>query len=96
MWKPGGFALFANFGDAWSKAALGDTLVATTMYSVIAPVLAVLIGAAAGYAIVVLRLKRGFLWFVFIFGGTIFPLQMILMPLFSGYANSACTTPGSG
>ena len=88
VWKPAGFSLFANFGDAWSKAALGDTLVATTMYSVIAPVLAVLIGSAAGYAIVVLRLKRGFLWFVFIFGGTIFPLQMILMPLFSGYANS--------
>ncbi|MGW6197332.1 carbohydrate ABC transporter permease [Kribbella sp. NPDC055110] len=88
VWKLAGFSLFANFGDAWSKAALGDTLVATTMYSVIAPVLAVLIGSAAGYAIVVLRLKRGFGWFVFIFGGTIFPLQMILMPLFSGYANS--------
>ena len=88
VWKPAGFALFTNFGDAWSKAALGDTLVATTMYSVIAPVIAVLIGAAAGYAIVVLRLRRGFLWFVFIFGGTIFPLQMILMPLFSGYADS--------
>lgn len=88
VWKPSGFSLFANFGDAWEKAALGDTLVATTLYSVVAPVLAVLIGAAAGYAIVVLRLRRGFLWFVFIFGGTIFPLQMILMPLFSGFADS--------
>jgi multiple sugar transport system permease protein len=88
VWRPGGFALFANFGAAWSKAALGDTLVATTMYSVVAPLVAVLIGAAAGYAIVVLKLRYGFLWFVFIFGGTIFPLQMILMPLFSGYASS--------
>ena len=50
--------------------------------------LAVLIGAAAGYAIVALRLRHGFVWFVFIFGGTIFPLQMVLMPLFSGYASS--------
>ncbi|GAA1547802.1 carbohydrate ABC transporter permease [Kribbella hippodromi] len=88
VWKPAGFSLFTNFGDAWNKAALGQTLVATTMYSVIAPVLAVLIGAAVGYAIVVLRLKHGFLWFVFIFGGTIFPLQMVLMPLFTGYADT--------
>ncbi len=56
--------------------------------------LAVLIGAAAGYAIVVLRLRHGFLWFIFIFGGTIFPLQMVLMPLFSGTPTPASTTPG--
>ena len=24
VWKPAGFSLFSNFGDAWSKAALGD------------------------------------------------------------------------
>jgi multiple sugar transport system permease protein len=88
VWKPSGFALFANFQDAWDKASLGGTLLATTLYSVVAPVLAVLIGAAVGYAIVALRLKYGFVWFVFIFGGTIFPLQMVLMPLFSGYASS--------
>jgi multiple sugar transport system permease protein len=88
VWKPAGFSLFGNFAEAWDKAALGDTLVATTLYSVVSPVLAVLIGAAAGYAIVVLRLRYGFLWFIFIFGGTIFPLQMVLMPLFSGYADS--------
>ncbi|GAA0576601.1 carbohydrate ABC transporter permease [Kribbella sandramycini] len=88
VWRPAGFALFGNFGDAWSKAALGDTLVATTLYSVVSPLLAVLVGAAIGYAIVVLRLRYGFAWFVFVFGGTIFPLQMVLMPLFTGYADT--------
>jgi multiple sugar transport system permease protein len=89
VWKPAGaFSMFGNFADAWDKAALGGTVAATTLYSLVAPVLAVLIGAAAGYTIVALRLSHGFGWFVFIFGGTIFPLQMVLMPLFTGYANS--------
>ena len=79
VWKPAGsFSMFGNFAEAWDKAALGGTLAATTLYSVVAPVLAVLVGAAAGYAIVALRLRHGFAWFVFIFGGTIFPLQMVL------------------
>ena len=25
VWKPAGFSLFANFADAWDKAALGGT-----------------------------------------------------------------------
>ena len=45
-----------------------------------------MVGAAAGFAIVALKLRRGFLWFVVIFGGTVFPLQMILLPLFDGYS----------
>lgn len=88
VWLPEGFALLGNMADAFDKAALGPTLVSTLLYSLIAPAIAVLIGAAAGYAIVALRLKHGFVWFVVIFGGTIFPLQMILMPLFTGYAYS--------
>ena len=40
------------------------------------------IGALAGYTIVVLRLRHGFWWFMLIFGGTIFPSQMLLVPLF--------------
>ncbi len=87
VWKPSGFSLFANFARrVGARPRWATRVVATTLYSVVAPVLAVLIGAAAGYAIVALRLKHGFVWFVFVFGGTIFPLQMMLMPLFSGYA----------
>ncbi len=88
VWAPAGkFSLFDNFAEAWDTAALGGTVLSTTLYSVVAPLLAVLIGAAVGYSIVALRLRHGFAWFVFIFGGTIFPLQMVLMPLFSSYAS---------
>nr|WP_231980044.1 carbohydrate ABC transporter permease [Tessaracoccus coleopterorum] len=39
----------------------------------------------AGFAIIALRLRNGFAWFVLIFCSTVFPIQMVLMPLFIGY-----------
>ncbi|PSL01876.1 multiple sugar transport system permease protein [Haloactinopolyspora alba] len=87
VWKPlADFALFDNLADAWERAGLGDAVVSTTIYSVLGPAVAVLVGAALGFAIVALRLRHGFFWFVLVFGGTVFPLQMIVLPLFVGYA----------
>lgn len=88
VWKPRSFALFTNIGDAWNKADLSHSVVNTLLYSTISPLVAVLAGAAAGYAIVALRLRHGFLWFAVLFAGTVFPLQMLLIPLFVGYANT--------
>ncbi|WP_368497706.1 carbohydrate ABC transporter permease [Herbiconiux sp. A18JL235] len=85
-WLPNGFALFENMSDALSLSGLGDAVFSTLIYSVVSPIIAVLVGAAAGFAIVALRLKHGFAWFVVIFGGTVFPLQMVLIPLFDGYS----------
>ncbi|NRQ36440.1 carbohydrate ABC transporter permease [Nonomuraea sp. NN258] len=88
-WAPAGdFALLENFGRALAAADLGDSLVSTAIYSVVSPALGVLIGALAGYTIVVLRLRHGFWWFMLIFGGTIFPSQMLLVPLFVGYSDA--------
>ncbi len=84
-WIPNDWSLFANFADAIRLSGLGESVVSTLLYAIVSSALAVLVGAAAGYAIVVLRLRRGFFWFVFLFGGSIFPLQMILLPLFDGY-----------
>lgn len=89
VWRPvGEFALFDNIADAWDKAGLADAVTSTAMYSVVAPALAVIAGAAIGFAIVALKLRHGFFWFVLVFGGTVFPLQMVLMPLFVGYAQT--------
>jgi len=55
---------------------------------VVGPGLAVLVGAAAGFAIVALRLRHGFVWFVVIFAATVLPMQMLLMPLFIGYVET--------
>ncbi|QJU55624.1 carbohydrate ABC transporter permease [Herbiconiux sp. KACC 21604] len=85
-WLPNGFALFDNMADALSLSGLGDAVLSTLIYAVVSPIVAVLVGAAAGFAIVALRLKHGFAWFVVIFGGTVFPLQMVLIPLFDGYS----------
>jgi multiple sugar transport system permease protein len=86
-WIPSGeFALFSNIAEAMQLSGLSDSIVATLIYAFVSPIVAVLVGAAAGFAIVALRLKRGFLWFVVIFGGTVFPLQMILLPLFDAYS----------
>ena len=86
VWKPVGLGgLWANMGAAWEKGNLGAGLASTAVYSILSPAIAVLIGAAAGFAIVALRLRHGFAWFVIIFSSTIIPLQMILMPLFRGY-----------
>lgn len=78
--------LWANVDKAWQASAIGQSLGSSLLYSVAAPLLACVIGALAGYAIVVLRLRHGFFWFMVIFGGTVFPSQMLLVPLFVSYA----------
>jgi multiple sugar transport system permease protein len=95
-WIPNGFDLFSNMAQAWQLSDLGSSVLSTVIYSIVSPLLAVLIGAAVGFAIVALRLNHGFWWFVFIFGGTVFPLQMVLLPLFDGYSRTGLydTQPG--
>jgi ABC-type glycerol-3-phosphate transport system permease component len=89
LWEPGNLgALFTNMADAWDRGRLSQGIVSTAVYAIVSPIIAVIIGAAAGFAIVALRLRNGFFWFVVIFASTIFPLQMILMPLFVGYAQT--------
>jgi multiple sugar transport system permease protein len=88
-WTPDGhIAIWDNFTRAWDTASLGDSLASTALYSVVSPAIAVVIGALAGYTIVVLRLRHGFVWFMLIFGGTVFPSQMLLVPLFVGYSDA--------
>lgn len=85
-WIPTDFHLFENIATAFELSGLGDSVLSTLIYSIVSPALAVIVGAAAGFAIVALKIKRGFLWFVVIFGGSVFPLQMILLPLFDAYS----------
>lgn len=96
-WIPSGsFDLLSNMRRAWTGAGIGQSLGSTLLYSIAGPALAILIGALAGFAIVTLRVRHGFAWFMLIFGGTIFPAQMLLIPLFVGYTkyNLYDTRPG--
>jgi multiple sugar transport system permease protein len=47
------------------------------------------LASLAAYAMVQLRLKGSFFWFLVIYSGTIFPFQMYLLPLFYFYQNSS-------
>jgi multiple sugar transport system permease protein len=87
-WLPGDFSLFANIGEALRLSGLAESAAGTLLYAVVSPAVAVMVGAAAGFAIVALRLRHGFAWFVVIFGGTVFPIQMILLPLFDAYSRT--------
>lgn len=85
---PNHFALWSNFMSAYHSAGLGGSLFSTFLYAVLGPAFAVLVGALTGFAIIALRLRHGFFWFVVIFGGSIFPIQMLIIPLFVGYADA--------
>lgn len=89
-WTPGNLSEFAtNVSQAWNKGNISDGIFSTALYSIAATGLAVIIGAMAGYSIIALRLRRGFLWFTLIFVSTVFPMQMIIMPLFIGYVETS-------
>ncbi|UNX56188.1 carbohydrate ABC transporter permease [Georgenia sp. TF02-10] len=89
VWQAVGISgLLENVATAWDRGNISEGIASTALYSVVSPGLAVLVGAAAGFAIVALRLRHGFFWFVLIFSSTVFPLQMILMPLFIGYVEA--------
>lgn len=85
---PSDFALLDNMADAWERVDLGPSLGATVLYASAGPALAVVIGAMAGFALSVLKVRGGFGWFMLIFGGTIFPTQMLLIPLFFGFSTT--------
>lgn len=89
VWQAVGFdGLWQNMLAAWEQGRISEGIASTALYSVASPGLAVLVGAAAGFAIVALRLKHGFVWFSVIFSSTVFPIQMVLMPLFIGYVEA--------
>lgn len=88
VWKPAGIeGLFGNVAVAWTRGDIAEAVWSSTLYAITAPVIAVIIGAAAGFAIVALNLRHGFGWFVFIFSSTVVPLQILLLPLFVGYVS---------
>ena len=77
--------LAKNAATAWDRGDLFDGVLSTLLYAIASPLIAVIIGAMAGFAIVALKLRHGFMWFTVIFSSTVLPIQMVLMPLFIGY-----------
>jgi multiple sugar transport system permease protein len=82
---PREFQLFSNIRTAWDNAGLGTGFVNSLAYGVVGAAASIAIASAAAYGIVVLRVRGGFTIFMVIFSGTVFPLQMYIVPLFKMY-----------
>jgi multiple sugar transport system permease protein len=82
---PHEFNLFSNIATAWTNASLGGGFMNSILYGVVGAAASVAIASLASYAIVVLRIRGGFTIFLVIFSGTVFPLQMYIVPLFKMY-----------
>ena len=88
VWSPpSSFGLGENLRTAWNVAQLGSAVGNTLLYAVAGGLAAVFLASLAAFAIVALRVRWGFVWFLLIYSGTIFPFQMYLSPLFSHYAD---------
>jgi multiple sugar transport system permease protein len=84
---PKSFGLWDNITSAWNVAHLGEAIFSTAMYAIIGGALSVLLASLAAFAIVSLRIRYGFFWFMVIYAGTIFPFQMYLSPLYTMFVN---------
>lgn len=84
-WWPTGFGFVDNLRIAWEASDLGLSLGSSLLYAGLSGGIAVLAAATASFAVVVIPVARPQLWFWLIYSGTLFPLQIFLIPLFRGY-----------
>jgi len=78
--------LLGNVAAAWTQTRMGVGMANSLAYGVLGAGGAVLIAAAAAYALSRIVFPGRPFWFMLIFPGTIFPFQIYLIPLFQGYA----------
>ncbi len=88
-WLPNGFGLWENIVSAWEQSALGLGLINSLMFATASALVAVFAAALAGFAVVVMPMRRPTLWFWVIYLGTLLPLQIFLAPLFKAYVDTA-------
>lgn len=88
-WLPhGGFGLFDNMSQAWTRARLGPAMGNSLLYAVTSSAAAIVVATTAAFATVIMPVKRKTLWFWLIYSGTLLPLQVFLRPLFLAYART--------
>jgi multiple sugar transport system permease protein len=85
---PSRIAIIENIKFAWTTGTLGDSFVNTIFYAGVGAGIAILLASLAAYALVHLKVRGSFGWFLLIYSGTIFPFQMYLLPLYYLYINS--------
>ena len=79
--------ILGNAVEAWTNAKMGAGMVNSALYGLVGAGIAVFIAALAAYGLTKFEYKGKNFWFMLIFSGTVFPLQMYLIPLFFLYQN---------
>jgi len=83
-WEP----ILVNVYEAWTKTRMADGMFNSALYGLIGAGAAMFIAALAAYGLTRIDFRGKTFWFMLIFAGTIFPLQMYLIPLFLGYTRT--------
>jgi multiple sugar transport system permease protein len=82
---PQQFGIGENISSAWQLGNLGQGYINSLLYASAGAICAVLFGSLAAYGIVHLRIRGGFTLFLLMFVGTLFPFQMLIVPLYRAY-----------
>ena len=84
---PRSFSIFVpNLVSAWQLSELGTTFLNSIFYASLGTVVAVIFSSLAAYSLTHLKIRLRNLFFFLIFAGTIFPVQIYLVPLYVMYA----------
>ena len=78
-------AQLQDLAKAGAVADLTPQMQNSIIYGVVGGTLAVLIAGLASYGLVVLKIPGAFTWFLVIYSGTLFPLQIYIVPLYQMY-----------
>jgi raffinose/stachyose/melibiose transport system permease protein len=78
--------LFDNYVQAWTTGDLGRNALNSLIVTLPSLFLIIVLGAAAGFALEVMIFRGRNAVLLFIVGGLMVPLQIILLPLFTGYS----------
>lgn len=85
---PQDWSLFYNIQNVAEKCDLIMPFINSLIYATVGSAIGVFLAALAGFAISVLRVKHGNMWFLLIYLGTIFPFQLYLIPNFVLFQNT--------
>ena len=84
---PRGFEFVKNLKEVFAYYRLQVNFVNSLIYSAAGVFFCVLLSSTAAYGITKLKPKGGFIIFMLIYSGTVFPFQLYLIPLMRAYTN---------
>lgn len=86
LWAlPKSFSLFQNIKYVLTKVNLGLPCINSAIYTLTGSVATIIVSSLAAYSIARLKIRGSFIFFIILWSGMIFPIQIYLIPLFKAY-----------